>query len=590
MKRRRPEEDRGHGQDRDGSGPCSTSSSAGRFWENHRKKTTSMLSKVVGKGILRKLAHRECQRSPPSSAIGVIRRMCTDIYPSNSTLVVKMPDFHIRAFTSDGKFLVCFSMNLRRVLLYRYFREDQENQKQQGPACFETFFKKVFELEVVQEGESLCKTFSITAKQGKFLILGSSTKCIQQQSNLETTPTFEKVSLHVIDLERGIQSDQVSFEKDFICLRQNNGISMFNDTLAALSVKTQTIHFFHLNSIGKLVKMRSIGEYIFEDDERLLSMHNIEGGALGIHGGKSSGGIGGIGGISGEAASSGAREEARGGEERGATPSESDVGPYTGIKQRLLGHLVKNALKDGEKPGENKSLKDFFFHFKDYQNLIMWKMQMLDSVHLLIKFDKSPLFGSDSQSLHARYSGVFNIQSGLFVCFLLDKNEELAYLYQNFSDFFIDSDHLWSRFVSSYSNDQYLRAQLDRQRDRYNKIYGSEAEPFLVKQISSLLPLSPQMTNSSPYLDARLFQFDDRFISAYSGPRPIAEHAIKFLTRGAQSCTRFKIDPVPDSDEEEESLSDSYVTYVFHPVFPFAISCICNHMSQTPKVMKFYFR
>lgn len=215
---------------------------------------------------------------------------------------------------------------------------------------------------------------------------------------------------------------------------------------------------------------------------------------------------------------------------------------------------------------------------------------MLDSVHLLIKFDKSPLFGSDSQSLHARYSGVFNIQSGLFVCFLLDKNEELAYLYQNFSDFFIDSDHLWSRFVSSYSNDQYLRAQLDRQRDRYNKIYGSEAEPFLVKQISSLLPLSPQMTNSSPYLDARLFQFDDRFISAYSGPRPIAEHAIKFLTRGAQSCTRFKIDPVPDSDDEEESLSDSYVTYVFHPVFPFAISCICNHMSQTPKVMKFYFR
>jgi de-etiolated-1 len=286
----------------------------------------------------------------------------------------------------------------------------------------------------------------------------------------------------------------------------------------------------------------------------------------------------------------------------GATTAEGTAGalssnntearPYSGIKQRLLGYLVTNALKGGEKPGENESLKRFFFRFKEYHSLLMWKMQMLDGGHLLIKFDTSPFLGSsEAQSVHARYSGVFNIQSGKFICFFLNRNEELAYLYQNFTDFFrmaSSSNHTWSRFVSSYSNSPFLRAQLDKQRDRYNKIYGSESE--LSKHISSFLPLSPQMTNSSPYLDSRLFQFDDRFVSPHNCPKPVAEHAVKFLTRGLHSATRFKIDPFPASDEEEERDSDNYVSYVFHPVYPFAISCICNPVLPTPKVMKFFFR
>ena len=70
----------------------------------------------------------------------------------------------------------------------------------------------------------------------------------------------------------------------------------------------------------------------------------------------------------------------------------------------------------------------------------------------------------------------------------------------------------------------------------------------------------------------------------------LPEHAIKFLSRGSNSSTRFKIDPFPVSDEEDEPQDDNYVTYVFHPVYPFAISCICNHLSPTPLIMKFYYR
>ena len=58
---------------------------------------------------------------------------------------------------------MCFSLNLKSVILYRYSREDHARPK--GQASFETFLKKVFELEVVAEGESLCKTFSISAQE-----------------------------------------------------------------------------------------------------------------------------------------------------------------------------------------------------------------------------------------------------------------------------------------------------------------------------------------------------------------------------------------------------------------------------------------
>lgn len=537
-----------------------------RFWEEKRAKTSSLQNQ---EGIFRKLRSRECFAAQPSSAISVIRRMCIDIYPSKSVVAKKIPEFHVRTFTPDGRFLVCFSLNLKSVILYRYRREDHR-VPQRGSTTFETFFRKVFELEVAAEDESLCKTFCLTTNQGRFLFLSSSTKS-NTNTNAEKIPTFDKVSFHVIDLDRGMKCDELTFEKDFIWLTQNNGVCLYEDTIGILSVKNQVIHFFKVNFLGKLVKMRSIGDFIYEDDERMLQLHKLEQEAYNNNSERNPG-----------YPYSEAMEEGEHGEM---------TRPYSGIKQRLLGYLVKNALKTEGKPGENEDLKRFFFHFKDYNSLLMWKIQMLDSVHLLIKFDKSTFLGNgDLQSGYAQYSGVFNIMSGKFICFFLNRNEEIASLYQNFTDFFrVTSDgHLWSRFVSSYSNDPFLRAQLDKQRDRYNKIYGSELE--LSKQISSFLPLSPQMTSSSPYLDARLFQFDDRYVSPYVCPKPVAEHAIKFLTRGLHSSTRFKIDPSPGSDDEDERDGDNYVTYIFHPVYPFAISSICSHMQQTPKIMKFYFR
>ena len=93
--------------------------------------------------------------------------------------------------------------------------------------------------------------------------------------------------------------------------------------------------------------------------------------------------------------------------------------------------------------------------------------------------------------------------------------------------------------ASTYMNDAWLRDTLERQRGRYQKIYGSEAE--LLKQVCSVLPLTPHAFSSSPYLDSRLYQFDERYISSSQGPRPVPEGAVKFLARGEGGVTRFRI-------------------------------------------------
>ena len=122
-----------------------------RFWENQRTNNRSFFTQGVERGILEKLRKRECISAPPSSSIGAIRRMCIDVYPSRAAVAKKIPEFHIRSFTPDGRFLVCFSLDLRSVVLYRYCMPDHAIPKT-GSVTFETFFKKMFELQVAPEG------------------------------------------------------------------------------------------------------------------------------------------------------------------------------------------------------------------------------------------------------------------------------------------------------------------------------------------------------------------------------------------------------------------------------------------------------
>jgi len=544
------------------------------FWEERKKGKPVILSQRLERGIFRKLMLRQCQASKPSASVNAIRRMCEDIFPNQSVESAELPGVHIRGFTPDGKYLICFSLDLKSVLLFFY-----RGHNAKVGTTFGSFFKLIHEIKLGPEEGFFEKTFAITARNNKFLVVasddvpGNYRRRRRQRDDAEDVADDRFTAFHVIDLQLGEKVDTYMFRKDSIWIAQNNGVSLYDNLFAVLSTQTQTIHLFDINSTGKLVRIRSIGEYIYEDDEAVLQRHRL----------------------SEESFQRNNRGENAAGVE-GELPSSpsSPCAPYSGMKQRLLSYLAKRVFREKDTLGSSEFMKHFFFHFRDYLKMAMWKMQLLDDCHILIKFENSSSFprlgrdGNEGQHF-TKYSGVFNFQCGEFVS-CMSGSVELSNLYQNFADIFrggsSSGDHRWSRYVSSYSNDPFLRAQLRKQKAKYNKIYGSWLE--VSEHISTLLPLSPQLTNASPYLDARLYQFDDRLVSPYNDPKPLAERGIKFLVREQNVSTRFKIDPSPSSESDLDS--SYYATFVFHPIYPFVISSVCSNSLHRTRCVKFYFR
>ena len=54
------------------------------------------------------------------------------------------------------------------------------------------------------------------------------------------------------------------------------------------------------------------------------------------------------------------------------------------------------------------------------------------------------------------------------------------------------------------------------------------------------VPTAAQALCASPYLDAHLFAFDDKLISAVQRPRPYSEQPLKFVSRAFPERSRFK--------------------------------------------------
>ena len=514
------------------------------FWERNRAGRRRLLAEDRGSGggILRKLMRRECIGCKPSASANAIRTMCVDVFPSKSCVASKLPDLHVRGFTPDGRHLVCFSLNLRRLLVHRYQREGKKGPEHGAKATFDQFFRPVFDLEVCGEGEQLCKSFSACVHGGRFLLVASSAKCSPARGG-DRSPAYERVAIHVVDLEHGVKTDEVVFEKDFVWLTQNQGISIHENVLSVLSVRNQEIRLFHASAIGRLVKLRTIGDFVNEDDEDVLAS-------------------------------------------MGAGDPPPQPGPFSAIQQRLLGHLVTRAVTP--RGWDQELIKEFLFKYRELRRLEMVRAQLLGGDHLLIRFEAKDRGGYDfaGAASGSRYHAVFCLETNSFCC-VVKGDEEIARLYRHAADFFRaeQGDDLWHRMASTYMNDAWLRDTLERQRGRYQKIYGSEAE--LLKQVCSVLPLTPHAFSSSPYLDSRLYQFDERYISSSQGPRPVPEGAVKFLARGEGGVTRFRIDPGDDEDEQE---THDYVLYAFHPSYPLVVSSICDSASHLPKCVKFFYR
>lgn len=299
---------------------------------------------------------------------------------------------------------------------------------------------------------------------------------------------LEDYSLHLVDLVRGKLCDTKHFKVDKIYLSHNQGIYLYKDMLAVLSVQHQTIHIFQILD-GMLVEVRKIGRFCHEDDDYLLNS---------------------------------------------VFTSPINSRPFlehsiNSLKHRLLVFLFKRAKNISDSTGDPLELRKFYKHFEMFKSLRMWKMQLLDEDHLLIKYA-----GEDVVTLRVAEP---NSQSSFFVIYNMSESkilevyentsESLLQLFENFCDSFRNARlYSESQFTCSPSNN--LHARLTQQRFKQTivrAIYGGKTEA--TKRILAQLPISAQSYSSSPYLDLGLFSYDDKWVSVMERPKAYGEYPIR---------------------------------------------------------------
>ncbi|XP_066381010.1 light-mediated development protein DET1 [Miscanthus floridulus] len=495
----------------------------------------------------------------PGAAVNTIRQFYENLVPSYTIYDIDCPDYSFRKFTDDGKYLVAFSRNHQNLIVYcpiwLTYSCNEDCDSHDLPAKtkkFDSFFKQLYSIPPASSNEYICKDFFLYMECNQFGLFATSTA----QSNDSTATegaihgvrSFEKITFYLVRLEDGVILDEKAFCNDFINLSHSIGAYLYEDLLCIVSLRYQTVHILQIRDSGNLVEVRRIGAFCREDDELFLHSHAQTG-----YGGSF----------------------------------------LPGIKQRLLSYIFRKTWN--EVPDQTLRVqhlkKKFYFHFQDYVDLIIWKVQFLDRHHLFIEFgsvDRVIKFGSVDRGVsrstdqNLAFFAVYNMETTDIVSLYENSSEELYSLFEQFYDHFHanpqDSSH--GKFISSHSNDVHA---LDQLRTIKNK--ASSSSQFVKKMMASL-PYTCQSQSPSPYFDLSLFRYDEKLISAIDRHRHCTEHPIKFISVRQPNVVKFKIKPGSDSGASDSRAKR--ISSLFHPFFPLALSIQETYMQ--PTVVNIHFR
>ena len=210
---------------------------------------------------------------------------------------VEKPPCFLRKFSPDGKYFIAFSADQTAIEIYTFggsaAAEDILKNLTGDVAAsatdhttnairaklFERFFKLKYTTIVATNGGHLNRECSLFTDDGKYVIVGSAQYVPEDphplffdthrnNESLDPNPRspLEDYSLHIVELEAGHLCDTRHFKYDKIFLSHNQGLYLYKDTLAVLSVLQQTIHIFHITPDGEFIDVRSIGRFCYEDD------------------------------------------------------------------------------------------------------------------------------------------------------------------------------------------------------------------------------------------------------------------------------------------------------------------------------------
>ncbi|XP_048737715.2 DET1 homolog [Ostrea edulis] len=517
--------------------------------------------RISNQNVVYRLFHRQTHAPRPGTHFHQVRSLYTNVFPNYTVVNVEKPPCFLRKFSPDGKYFIAFSSDQTSLEIYSFqgsaaaedllqnvhgdfmsLNNDQASVNIRSK-LFGRFFKLRHKTLVAKNGEQLNRECSLFTDNGNYVIVGSAMNIPEDphplfhdiyQNNESMSPNhkyqLEDYSLHIIDLETGILCDTRQFKFDKIFLSHNQGLYLYKNTLAILSVQQQTIHIFHVTPTGKFVDVRSIGRFCYEDDQLFFSQGNK----------RNSGQV---------------------------------VRPYTeqtinSLKHRLMVFLFHRA--QGE--GTSYALRRFYQYFDQFKVLRMWKMQLLDENHLLIKYASEDVVTLKCQDPNSQPSFfvVYNMMTTEVLAVFENTSDKLLELFENFCDLFRNATlHSESQFPCSASSN--IHARQIQQRFKHtiiNAKFGGHTEA--VKRLLAQLPISSQSYSSSPYLDLALFSYDDKWVSMMERPKACGDHPIRFYARDS-GLLKFKIyagmlgkNPSPTARR--------LVAFTFHPSEPFAIS------------------
>jgi len=521
--------------------------------------------------VIRLRSRRMFGSSYRRRSINTGRGFYTNVFPDFTLVNVEKPPCFLRKFSPDGNKFIAFSADQTSLEVYEYqgpaaaadlltniqgkylsSQQNEENNRIRN-CVFNRFFKLKYTVSVSPCSEQLNRECSLFSENGRFVIIGSAAFLPEEphppfysiyQNNESVNPNLrnqlEDYTLHVVDINLGKLTDKTTFETDKIVLSHNQGIYLYKNTLSVLSIQHQTIHIFQLTPHGSLIKIREIGRHCYDDDEMILS------GVL-----------------------TGASQT--------ALPSRATYRPFkeatiNSLKHRILVFLYRRAVALSKRDGNPFELRNFYKYFDQIRWLRIWKMQLLDEDHLLIKYaseDVVTLRSNEPNSQHSFFV-VYNMQTTEVLGVYENTSESLLEIFESFCDNFRNSGlNGESRHTSSPSNNVY--ANLIQQRFKQTIISAknggaSEAR----KRVLAQLPISAQSYSPSPLLDLSLFSYDEKWVSVMERPKACGEHPIRFYGREC-GLLKFKIYAGVQGRNPPPQVR-RLVAFTFHPTDPFAIS------------------
>ena len=426
--------------------------------------------------------------------------------------------------------------------------------------------------------EQLNRECSLFSEDSEYVIVGSAVYLADDdhppmhhlhRNNESVAPNprnpLEDYTLYSIEIAEGLIVDTIEFKTDKIFLSHNQGLYLYRDFLAVLSVQHQTIHLFKFQN-GHFTTFLNIGRNVYENDDFLLS-HTLS-------------------------ASQQTSLPGRGHQYRAFREKTINT-----LKHRLLVFLYRRAEVISKAEGNRKELLRFYQHFDNLKALRIWKMQMLDDEHFLLKYACEDVVTNrhlEPNSLPSFFV-VYNYNTTRVVAVYENTSAELLELFENYTDFFRNTNLNFDDFTdmryctrtSSPSNN--IHARLIQQRFKQTIVSAKNGGILEArKRVLAQLPISAQSYSSSPFLDLGLFSYDEKWVSVMERPKACGDHPIQFYGRES-GLLKFKIYPGWPAGQQHTHGHSSrrLVVFTFHPTDPFAISVQKTNMEY---VVNFHIR